>query len=482
MKTCSRCRRAFYCNAECQTAAWAEHKKACSKSKHSESATVTSVVLRASVPVPRVTFDAPSAGDRALLNQVAAVVNGGGDKLVRALLKRGANPSSVCAEEFAFMHTSKVGLSALHVACFGGCRNRPAAEATGLIRMLTEEALMPLDWTRWAEISVDPPRQGTPFGAAIYGGTPAAALAVLRAVGAQTLAAPPGGGAKAEAARVTVGARVLMNAPCWVVPPSDLWAAGDWHLPLHAAAARADCETLTRLIDAGADVNARTSIAALSALELALGADLAFDDDVGEGATHATLLLLRAGASPHPSPLRLDSNRRAIDVAGGLSDATIFRALLAAGADPSPRPYRWVEKRGSFGTASYLTLAAEFGYVDIINDALRAGAPVDTRTCDSRQSTLLCIAACFGNAEVVDLLLALHAGVNAACKAAPRLCRCEGVMVAGRTMTALDAALHASFHARIVAALRGAGGLTAEELGLPGAAGHHCGCTAGGRD
>jgi len=148
---------------------------------------------------------------------------------VRAFLKRGADPSSVCAEKFEFMHTSKAGMSPLHVACYGGSCNRPASQVTSLLRTLSEGALKPLDWTRWAEISVNPPRQGTPFGAAVYGCTPGAALAVLRAVGTQALASavPPGGGAKAEAAQIMAGARVLMHIPCWIVSPSDMWAAGE---------------------------------------------------------------------------------------------------------------------------------------------------------------------------------------------------------------------------------------------------------------
>lgn len=465
MQKCSRCSRAFYCGRDCQVAAWPDHKKVCLRKSPVESA----VALRTS-PL-RIVFDAPSDKDRSLIAQVLMLtaVSGGSDKLARALLRRGANPSSVSPAEFTLSPVpTKTGLSALHIACFGSLHRRTAREITGLLRLLAEEAQVPLNWTRWAEMNSNPQRQGTPLGAALYGRSPDAVRFVLRAVGAQALATPGGGSKATEIACVAVGARALVDTPCWWLPPCEELPTGGTLLPLHVAAAVADCDTLELLLQAGADVSALTPSASLSALELALHVSCRFIRSLAVDEARAAFILLRAGASPLPSKQRIDSAMRCIDVAGMEPDPALFCALVAAGADPTPLPFRMKYNGASqtFGSFNYMTMAVEFGRVHTVEAALRAGVSVNTRASGASKSTLLLYAAHRGYADLVDLLLAWRADVNAACEfwLPVEAIGSDGVQL---LRTATDAALH-PFGAiqcpRIISALRAAGGRTTEEL------------------
>jgi len=191
MKQCSRCLGAFYCNAECQAAAWAKHKKACSKTARSSPESTAArrrcpelvSPLLASHSIRR------TPGDRALLNQVALVVNGGSDKLVRALLKRGADPSSACAEKFDFMRTSKAGLSPLHVAALvDAAIAQPPRSPASCARFCRSPEAPGLDAPGQRSASTHRSAAGDAVWRCSLRRHPRAALAVLRAVGAQALA------------------------------------------------------------------------------------------------------------------------------------------------------------------------------------------------------------------------------------------------------------------------------------------------------
>ena len=143
---------------------------------------------------PVVVFDAPCPKDRGLLNQVLNFVGAqtpgaarSASGLIKALLKRGANPSSVCRELFDLEPAAKIGLSAIHVACAGGAADKQVV--VSLLRVLSNESQVAIDWHRWAELPVDPPVQGTPLAAALYRGHQDVACEVFRLVGAQVMAA-----------------------------------------------------------------------------------------------------------------------------------------------------------------------------------------------------------------------------------------------------------------------------------------------------
>ena len=262
-----------------------------------------------------------------------------------------------------------------------------------------------------------------------------------------------------------------MNKPCWLQAESVACPTTDLRLPLHIAAVSCNIEAMAMVLAEGADVNALTIGANLSALELSLGISSL---SIRGCAVHAALALLKAGASPRPSKLRVDSLERCIDVAGGqLGNAQLFSALLDAGADPILLPYQWRYTNGTIGSVNYCSLAAERGFTDIVVLALQAGASLETRTYDFCETTLLGLAAGGGHLALVRMLLGRGADVNATFRGTAIFCPCcakRGVdnYKPGPWLTATEVALHpdggSKLNMRIVRVLRNAGGLTFDEL------------------
>ena len=96
------------------------------------------------------------------------------------------------------------------------------------------------------------------------------------------------------------------------------------HAPLHLAARRGSEEIVRTLLDAGADPNARTTSSGVTPLHLAAGA---------VRGTEAVALLLGAGADPDAR--EASAGQTPLIFAAAAGRAGSVRALLEAGADPS---------------------------------------------------------------------------------------------------------------------------------------------------
>jgi ankyrin repeat protein len=108
----------------------------------------------------------------------------------------------------------------------------------------------------------------------------------------------------------------------------DVFTRVGAYTPLHLAARRGSDGVVERLIDAGADPEARTTSRGVTALHLAAGA---VD---GQAAVRA---LLRAGADPNA--LESSAGQTPLIFASSKNRAASVRALLEAGADPSVRTH-----------------------------------------------------------------------------------------------------------------------------------------------
>jgi ankyrin repeat protein len=194
--------------------------------------------------------------------------------------------------------------------------------------------------------------------------------------------------------------------------------------PLHAALYQGNADLAIALLEHGADPNARspydgaTPLMAVSGVMvdvypersalirrlIAAGADVNARNDGGKTALDgarddAVATLLAAGALP----ARYEGKRDALLPHAVLArDSRMVEDLLAGGADPN-----MVNERGEPATL----LAARVGDVKILASLLDHGGAVDP---DAKSpESLLYAAVKSGHPDVVDLLLARHASVNA---------------------------------------------------------------------
>ena len=470
MLRCGRCRASHYCDSECQAKDWPVHKKVCVKKMVTD--------WSSELTVPRVDVDDQPAGDAHLLRAVMMYYRTGSASAFRrieALLRQGANPSSVSGEA---IEGKGAGMSALHAACFKDSCHGPAR----LLRVLSTSRAQ-IDWMRWANVYLDSAARAsaTPLGACLVPSMSrdaAAAHCVLAAVGAQALASDAGTNAcgagrsaSSEAVCIAAGVHVLCDRPCWVEHASVKCPVEDVRLPVHAAAYAWNVDVLRLLLDAGADPHAFSS-AGFSTLELALRVnclDICDGDDYA-ALTRVVQLLLRAGVRHVRSSRRSDGLGRAIDLAAIRNAPAVFDALLAAGADPSPLSFiGWANNKLDRScvtcTVNYLMVAVEQGFVDIVQSALRAGVSPETRTPNAEKYTALQVAVVSGTADCVDLLLRHGANPNAryVYRTSARGCNFEA--------TTLYLARAHPASERIVSALRAAGAVEgAADEGLHGQA------------
>ena len=249
MKKCSRCLAAYYCGVDCQKVDWPLHKGICKKKK---AATPT--------VVPTVVYDEPSPQNLQLLDAVIRYAEAGpgagrdGEKRIAALLKVGANPTYVGSKSAPLS-----GRCALHVACYATATH-PAAFTTKLLSMLGQSQV-PLDWTRFSDVSVSPAAAATALGACLVASrpNPAAARWVFLMAGQASSESAVGAATPDPAAHILAGARLLQGAPCWVEYPHSGRNIPDVRLPIHNAAVSWDLSTLSTLLEAGSDVHALTS-------------------------------------------------------------------------------------------------------------------------------------------------------------------------------------------------------------------------------
>jgi ankyrin repeat protein len=189
--------------------------------------------------------------------------------------------------------------------------------------------------------------------------------------------------------------------------------------PLHHAAGFGAVETLTRLLDAGANVNAvnRRRSAPLHwaihddakvALLLARGAPVNARDVGGRTALYqaaslgdARAMLRRLLAAGADANLGIANGRTPLMAAASRGDVESMRALIEAGAV--------VDARNGAGETA-LILAAGDGNTEAVRFLVERGADVRART--KRNETALGNAATTGNEAVVRLLLERGAEVN----------------------------------------------------------------------
>jgi ankyrin repeat protein len=249
----------------------------------------------------------------------------------------------------------------------------------------------------------------------------------MTALGAALLVAglTLGGGAPlAAAAAACVGsnqgaldwllaAGVRADAPCYF-SKCRLCVHGELcaQLPLHLAAAQHDLPAVASLLAAGADVCALSSHG-WSALELALLGPRT----PGNAADYAAVAaaLLAAGADVRCA--RGVGEGRALDLAARAGDAATFAALLAAGADAKlvAMLTRAMAPGGNLSDAvtHYAALASERDFPDVLIAAVGARVPVDARSLDAHQMTLLQTALFYRANNAALALMELGADVNA---------------------------------------------------------------------
>jgi uncharacterized protein len=160
--------------------------------------------------------------------------------------------------------------------------------------------------------------------------------------------------ALARIALTALAATAPLNAGARAqVPPTGTEVAS--YRGLHSAATRGDVEEIAHLVTAGADVNARDANGRTPLHVAAYRGDPA-----------AVRALLAGGADPN----LLDRQRYdAVTIAAVRDDADTLRTLLAHGADArlTTSPYD--------GTA--LIAAAHLGHHEVVQELIRAGAPLD---------------------------------------------------------------------------------------------------------
>ncbi len=164
----------------------------------------------------------------------------------------------------------------------------------------------------------------------------------------------------------------------------------DRFTPLHRAVRDGDHETVIQLLQQGADVNAASTLNAVTALILA----------ATRGHEQIIDVLLDAGATVN-TPDRADST--ALMYAASKGHVGIVKKLLqrnAAVNKSSPKDYL---------DSTALTLAAANGHDAVLELLLKAGADIDWRTQREGFSALL-LAAELGHSSTVRLLLT--AGAN----------------------------------------------------------------------
>lgn len=188
---------------------------------------------------------------------------------------------------------------------------------------------------------------------------------------------------------------------------------------LHEAAKRGHIEAARELLDAGADVNARTSQTKMTPLYLS-----AFF-----GKTDAVKLLLAGGANPDLPNIN-GATPLYVAAQGGHND--IVGILLAAQANPDVMHKGWAPLHiaayknqaeairqiaahvdidlinANGDTALYL--AARHGHVDALHALLAGGA--DINKANPKQYSPLYIAATHGHLQIVNALIAAGADIN----------------------------------------------------------------------
>ncbi len=244
---------------------------------------------------------------------------------------------------------------------------------------------------------------------------------------------PPGGRPRtAEIGRKEVDASgpgplglaaLLVAAAIYVAALAGVRGGG--RSPLHRAALEGRTEAAAKLLDGGAEVNARDPRAfgwaplnaaafagrvEVARLLLARGAEVNAAGDTGlcwpplseaafAGHDEMVRLLLAEGADVDA---RDPKGRAPLHMAARAGALVPAKLLLSAGADP--------DARDSFGRTP-LHEAALFGLVEVVDALLAAGAECSARAHDG--STALHVAASMGYADIARALIAGGAGVAA---------------------------------------------------------------------
>jgi ankyrin repeat protein/lipoprotein signal peptidase len=237
--------------------------------------------------------------------------------------------------------------------------------------------------------------------------------------------------AAAEASPVRVVRRRAAQRAQWLWMPAMLAAAAAllrlfwWYggneesfmLPLQRAAYHGDTRSLSRLLDAGFDINQRDQYGHTPLHYAAIG-----------GSTHAVEMLVSRGAEVNAG-LRRHGDKTPLDFAAAFGHAGLVEFLLAHGAHlshsslysalMSRRPEivglvlrHGADVKGVRGAEPPLMLAVSVGCnLHIVRLLLAAGADVSAR--NERGQTALHCAAVHGHAEMARALLCAGADVNA---------------------------------------------------------------------